>query len=122
MGFVSEKEKILAFNLADIYIMPSIKHGSMIEGFGIVFLEAAAAGIPSIAGNVGGQPEAVRDGETGIVVNGKSREEVKDALRYLILNPEVRERMGKKGKKWAKQHEWKRISEKIYLEFLKIMC
>ncbi|GAB6886730.1 glycosyltransferase family 4 protein [Desulfothermus okinawensis JCM 13304] len=122
LGFVSEKEKILAFNLADIYIMPSIKHGSMIEGFGIVFLEAAAAGIPSIAGNVGGQPEAVRDGETGIVVNGKSREEVKDALRYLILNPEVRERMGKKGKKWAKQHEWKRISEKIYLEFLKIMC
>jgi len=114
LGRVSEEEKYLAFNAADIYVMPSIQHGSMIEGFGIVFLEAAAAGIPSIAGNVGGQPEAVLHGKTGLVVDGTDEKELREALRYLILNPEVRKKMGKIGREWAKQHDWKKISQKIY--------
>ena len=114
LGRVTEEEKILAFNAADIYVMPSVQLGPMTEGFGIVFLEAAAAGIPSIAGNVGGQPEAVVHGKTGLVVDGTDEKELYDAVRYLVLNPAVRKEMGEKAKKWAKQHDWKIISQKIY--------
>lgn len=53
LGAVSEEEKIMSLCAADIFIMPSVQIGPMIEGFGIVFMEAAAAGIPCIAGDVG---------------------------------------------------------------------
>ena len=114
LGRVSEEEKILAFNAADVFVMPSIQLGPMTEGFGIVFLEAAAAGLPSVAGNVGGQPEAVLHGNTGLVVDGTNVKELYSALRYLVLNPKVRKDMGEKGRKWAKQHDWKNISQKVY--------
>ena len=67
-GAVSDAEKKLIFAACDIHAMPSVQLGEMIEGFGIVFLEAAAAGKPSICGNIGGQAEAVLDGRTGLVV------------------------------------------------------
>ncbi len=65
------------------------------EGFGIVFLEAAAAGVAQVAGDSGGAAEAVLDGETGIVV-GRPGDvgDVAAALRRLIVDPALRERMG----------------------------
>jgi phosphatidylinositol alpha-1,6-mannosyltransferase len=65
------------------------------EGFGIVFLEAAAAGVPQVAGESGGAAEAVEDGETGIVV-ARPRDvgDVAAALRRLIDDPALRDRMG----------------------------
>ena len=113
-GPVDEYEKVLAFNSADIFIMPSIQIGADLEGFGIVFMEAAAAGVPSIAGNVGGQPEAVIHGKTGLVVDGKNVDEIAKAIRFLIENPEVRRSMGKEARKWAKEHDWSKISKITY--------
>jgi phosphatidyl-myo-inositol dimannoside synthase len=65
------------------------------EGFGIVFLEAAAAGVTQVAGNSGGSAEAVEDGETGVVVD-RPRDvgDVAAALRRLIDDPGLRVRMG----------------------------
>jgi len=113
-GPVDELEKVLAFNAADIFIMPSIQIGADLEGFGIVFMEAAAAGTPSIAGNVGGQPEAVIHRKTGLVVDGRNVEEIANAIRFLIENPEVRRRMGEEARKWAKEHDWSIISKVIH--------
>ncbi len=113
-GPVDEYEKVLAFNAADIFIMPSIQIGADLEGFGIVFMEAAAAGVPSIAGNVGGQPEAVIHGKTGLVVDGKNVDEIAEAIRFLVENPEVRRRMGEEARKWAKEHDWSQISKITY--------
>ncbi len=114
LGRISEEEKINSFCAADIHIMPSIQVGSMIEGFGIVFMEAAAAGLPSIAGNVGGQPEAVNHEKTGLVIDGRHIEQIKGAIKRLVLNSKERIQMGKEARKWAKEHDWSNITKKIY--------
>jgi phosphatidyl-myo-inositol dimannoside synthase len=65
------------------------------EGFGIVFLEAAAAGVPQIAGDSGGAPEAVVDGVTGLVVRQPGDPgALAEALRRLLVDPALRQRMG----------------------------
>jgi len=111
-GRITDMEKRDILAAADIHIMPSIQVGPMIEGFGIVFLEAAAAGIPSIAGNVGGQGEAVLHGKTGLVVDGTSVKQVKEAIRQLAGNPDLRRRMGKEGRLWAVANDWDIVSRR----------
>jgi len=72
------------------------------EGFGIVFLEAAAAGVPSIAGLSGGSAEAVVDGETGVVVHEpRSVDEVTEALLRFLDDPAARARMGQAARRRA---------------------
>lgn len=113
-GYLSEEKRILLFLISDIFVMPSIQSGSMIEGYGIAFIEAAAAGIPSISGNSGGQKEAVLSGKTGIVVDGNNFNELKTAIKYLVENEKVRRKMGASGKNWAKINDWINISKHTY--------
>jgi phosphatidylinositol alpha-1,6-mannosyltransferase len=80
---------------ADVFAMPCRDRwgGLEAEGFGIVFLEAAAAGVPVLAGRSGGSHEAVVDGETGFVVDGRV-EDVRGALAALLADGDLRARMG----------------------------
>jgi phosphatidylinositol alpha-1,6-mannosyltransferase len=112
-GVLTDDERALTYGASDIYAMPSIMYGQMTEGFGIVFLEAAAVGIPSIAGNVGGQAEAVLDGKTGVVVDGLDLPQVKAAIKRLALDSSLRDQMGEEGVKWARSHDWAVVSEQI---------
>jgi phosphatidylinositol alpha-1,6-mannosyltransferase len=97
LGRISEEEKIALIGAADVFAMLCRPRwgGLEQEGFGIVFLEAAAAGVPQVAGESGGAAEAVEDGETGIVV-ARPRDvgDVAAALRRLIDDPALRDRMG----------------------------
>jgi phosphatidylinositol alpha-1,6-mannosyltransferase len=113
-GALSEEEKILTFCASHIFAMPSIQVDEMIEGFGIVFLEAAAAGIPSIAGVSGGQCEAVLNGKTGYAVNGRKVDEVANAIRKLAGDPALRKNMGQEGIRWAAENDWERVAERIF--------
>lgn len=96
------------YSLGDIYAMPCRTRGGGldIEGLGIVYLEAYAAGLPVIAGNSGGAPEAVIPGETGLVVNGRSGNALVSALTYLLEDPERAKAMGARGKEWV-DGEWR---------------
>jgi phosphatidylinositol alpha-1,6-mannosyltransferase len=80
---------------ADVFAMPCRDRwgGLEAEGFGIVFLEAAAAGVPVVAGRSGGSHEAVVDGETGFVVDGAA-DGVRRALAELLVDDDLRRRMG----------------------------
>jgi phosphatidyl-myo-inositol dimannoside synthase len=113
-GKLTEEDKILTYAASDIFAMPSIQVGALIEGFGIVFLEAAAAGLPSVCGNVGGQAEAVLEGRTGLVVDGVKLEEVKDALRLLATDASLRGRMGHEGREWAARHDWSNVAAETF--------
>ncbi len=93
----SGEEKWLWLAAADVFVLPGRDEGGDIEGFGIVYLEAAAAGIPSIAGNSGGAPEAVLHEKTGLIVDGTSVSDIASALRRLLENRELRERLGKQA-------------------------
>ncbi|MGA5206337.1 glycosyltransferase family 4 protein [Streptomyces variegatus] len=92
---------------ADAFAMPcrTRRRGMEVEGLGIVYLEAAASGLPVLAGDSGGAPEAVRDGETGHVVDGRSVAATADRLTRLLRNPELAHEMGAKGRHWV-QTEW----------------
>jgi len=81
-GFISEAKKADHYCLADVYVMPSKG-----EGFGFVFLEAMACGIPVVASKVDGSCEAVRNGLLGIIVNPDDPEEVKAGIIEALKRP-----------------------------------
>jgi phosphatidylinositol alpha-1,6-mannosyltransferase len=96
-GGVSDAELLRILRMADVAAMPSrtIPDRDDIEGFGIVYLEAAAAGIPVVAGDSGGVVEAVEDGVTGFVIRGDDSLAIRSALDRLLGNPGLAESMGR---------------------------
>ena len=75
------------------------------EGFGVVFLEAQACGVPVLAGRSGGSPEALYDGVTGLLVDGGEVGEVSDALIALLRSPDAAARMGAAARAWV-EADW----------------
>ena len=94
--------------VGDLFVMPSRSRlaGLEVEGLGIVYLEASACGLPVIAGNSGGAPDAVLEGETGLVVDGTSKVEVAAAVVELLLDTDRSKAMGIRGRQWIIQ-EWR---------------
>jgi phosphatidylinositol alpha-1,6-mannosyltransferase len=98
LGRVNDEDRDALLGAADVFVMACRKRwaGLEQEGFGIVFLEAAAAGVPQIAGDSGGASEAVADGVTGLVVETPGDPgAVAEALRTLLADPTRRRRMGR---------------------------
>jgi glycosyltransferase involved in cell wall biosynthesis len=83
-GYVSEAEKLEYYRSADLFVMPS-----RLEGFGYVFLEALATGLPVIASKLDGSREAVRDGSWGILVDPGKPEELMAAIRRGLTSPTI---------------------------------
>jgi len=96
------------YDAGDVFAMPcrTRRHGLDVEGLGIVYLEASATGLPVIGGDSGNAPDAIRDGETGYVVAGRSPAGVADRLVYLLTDPAGARAMGEKGLAWVDQ-EWR---------------
>lgn len=101
-GVVEPQVLPAAYASADIYASPirTRKLGLEAEGLGVVFLEAAAMGLPIVAGRSGGTGEALKDGETGILVDGGSDSDVTSALMKLLGDRDLRLTMGMKGRAW----------------------
>ncbi len=87
----------------DVFAMPCRERlgGLDVEGLGMVFLEAAACGLPVVAGRSGGSPEAVLDGESGLLVDGRSVDAVADAVAGLLADPVRAAAMGERGRRWV---------------------
>jgi phosphatidylinositol alpha-1,6-mannosyltransferase len=106
-GGVPWEELPAHYDAGDVFAMPcrTRRRGLDVEGLGIVYLEASAAGLPVVAGDSGGAPDAVLDGETGVVVPGRSVARVAAALTALLTDPERARRMGAQGRAWV-EREW----------------
>ena len=108
--------------VGDLFVMPSRSRlaGLEVEGLGIVYLEASACGLPVIAGDSGGAPDAVIEGETGLVVDGTSKSDVAAAVVELLLDPDRSKAMGIRGRQWIIQ-EWRwEIWSARFAELLKV--
>jgi phosphatidylinositol alpha-1,6-mannosyltransferase len=108
--------------VGDLFVMPSRSRlaGLEVEGLGIVYLEASACGLPVIAGNSGGAPDAVLEGETGLVVDGTSKAEVAAAVVELLSDPDRSKAMGIRGRQWIIQ-EWRwEIWSSRFAQLLKV--
>ena len=107
-GSVPWEELPAHYAAGDVYAMPcrTRRPGLDVEGLGIVYLEASATGLPVVAGDSGGAPDAVREGETGFVVGGRDVGALADRLVALLADRDAGGRMGAAGRAWV-EAEWR---------------
>lgn len=115
-GAVPTAELPAHYAMADVFAMPCRTRGAGldVEGLGIVFLEASAAGIPVVAGRSGGAPETVLDGETGQVVDGRDVDELAEVISALLADPDRAQRMGQAGRQWVgRDWNWDTLTARL---------
>ena len=110
-GFIPPVEMPGAYLLGDVFVGPS----QIEEGLGLVFLEAAAAGLPVIATRMGGIPEVVRDGETGLLLEQKDDAgELAAKILLLLRDQQLRKRLGQQGREWVRNNfSWEKIAQTL---------
>jgi len=98
LGHVDYDELPRWYGACDVFAMPNRDIAGDTEGFGLVFLEAAAAGKPAVSGTAGGTGSAIVDGVTGLRVDGEASDEIAQALERLLRDPAAAQRMGRAGR------------------------
>jgi len=104
------------YDAGDVFAMPcrTRRRGLDVEGLGIVYLEASAAGLPVVGGDSGGAPDAILDDETGYVVPGRDVAAVADRLIELLGDPAAAAAMGGRGLAWVDQEwRWDSVAERL---------
>ena len=109
LGRVSDAAKARYFASADIFCAPSTGQ----ESFGIVLLEAMAAGVPIIASDIHGYKQVVQRGVQGLLVEPRNHRALAAALYTLSNDAELRNRMGEAGRTRAPEYSWDRVTEQI---------
>ncbi len=113
-GSVPYEELPAHHDAGDVFAMPcrTRNRGLDVEGLGIVYLEASATGKPVVAGDSGGAPDAVVEGQTGFVVPGCDLSAVSGRVTTLLSQPALAERMGIQGRAWVDESwRWDGVSE-----------
>ncbi len=110
-GFIPPDEMPRAYLLGDIFAGPS----QIEEGLGLVFLEAAAAGLPVVATRRGGIPEVVRDGETGLLLEVQDDVgELAEKILGLLRDQGRRQKLGQQGREWVRDNfSWEKIAQTL---------
>lgn len=115
-GEVDESELPAHYAAGDVFAMPCRERrgGLEVEAFGIVFIQAQAIGRPVVAGNIGGVPDALDPGRTGLLVDGTSVTAVTDALASLLGDPQRATDMGDAGARFVAEHfTWDRRTAEL---------
>lgn len=121
VGPLSNIDRDAWFGRSRVFAMPSRRSPSGAEGFGIVYLEAGAHGLPVVAGNVGGARDAVKDGVTGLLVDPTDHVAVADALTAILIDRTHAEALGRGGLNHAKEFEWGAIAHRVEDVLLAVM-
>jgi glycosyltransferase involved in cell wall biosynthesis len=108
LGFVSEEKKLELFRRAWIHALPSAK-----EGWGIAVIEAGACGTPSVASDVPGLRESVRQGETGLLVPHGDIDALAGAIRRLCADATFRDGLGRAAVQYARRFTWEGAADRI---------
>lgn len=103
LGTISQKNLATWYAASDIFAMPvrTRLFGFDVEGLGMVYLEAAASGVPTIGTKAGGVPDALVDSSTGFLIKPKNEKELIDRIQYLLANPNLARTMGEAGRDWV---------------------
>ena len=113
-GYVPDEQLPAVYRRAHIFVMPVREETGSVEGFGIVYLEASASGLPVIAAHSGGAIDAVVPGETGLLVPPDDPQALARAVAFLITHPELRDAMGRKGRRWVEREmNWDRAAREL---------
>ena len=114
-GAVPDAERSAHFACATLFAMLSrrVERYDGVEGFGLVFLEAASHGLAAIGGASGGVPEAIRHGETGLLVPPDDPGAFADAAERLLDDSAACRRLGETARRWAMAHAWGRSADAL---------
>ena len=117
LGWITEPEKSLVLQSSDLFIMTPTQVGESIEGFGMVFIDAAFHGIASIGTRSGGISDAIIDNKTGLLCEEGDQASITNNIDKLLSNRELRVKLGKNGKERAKSdYSWNaKVSEYLNL-------
>jgi phosphatidylinositol alpha-1,6-mannosyltransferase len=115
VGHVDHDQLPVYYSAADLFVMPARQDPPDVEGFGLVFLEANACGTPVIGARTGGMPDAILEGETGLLVPPDAPDALADAALRVLTNPNLARDLGQRGRHRA-VHEasWDHIAERIH--------
>lgn len=116
LGDLSDDALSRIYDQADIFAMTSVDHGHSVEGFGLVYLEASAHGLPIVGHAVGGVPEAVIEAQTGFLVPPHDQAGLAAALTKLINSESLRRTLGDTGRHWARRHTWRDSARTLFGE------
>jgi phosphatidyl-myo-inositol dimannoside synthase len=114
LGNLPDDELANIYERADIFAMTSVNLERSVEGFGLVYLEAAAHGLPIVAHDVGGVAEAVIDGVTGLLVPPNRPAQLAAAFEKLIHDPALRQRLGAAGRAQAARNCWRESAQLLF--------
>lgn len=113
LGHVLAEDLPRWYNACDVFAMPNREIDGDTEGFGMVFIEAAACGKSAIAGRAGGTGSAVQDGHTGFRVDGTENGELVSSLKQLLGNPALAQALGKKAHLRAiTEFSWEKVAQR----------
>ena len=114
LGVISDDELPALYNTADLYVGASRRVEGLVEGFGISLVEASASGLAVVGGRAGGVPDAVGDGETGMLVDPDDPAAVAAGINELLANPERRKQLGAAGRKAVETYyNWDRVARDL---------
>lgn len=117
-GFVPNDDLVVYLALSDVFIRPSLS-----EGLGISFLEAMAVGLPVIATLVGGIPDFLKDGVTGLRCEIEDPTSIADCVQRLIISPSLRKELGKNGQSLVnKQYTWDKVVRDMAEVFMSVIA
>lgn len=118
LGAVPDPRLAATYAQCDIFAMTSRALAQSVEGFGISYLEAAWHGKPVVAYRTGGVAEAVRDDETGFLVDEGNLASLAAAIEKLVCDPALRRRMGDAGRRHARSFSWDKTA-RVFLDALR---
>jgi phosphatidylinositol alpha-1,6-mannosyltransferase len=111
---VNDERRDAILKTVNVFAMPSrLEASGAGEGFGIVYVEAGARGLPVVAGNVGGAMDAVVHGTTGLLVDPESPKAIAEALTSIIIDRERAHEMGRAGWEYARSLSWQRATTQV---------
>ena len=113
LGHVSVADLPRWYNAADVFVLPNREIDGDTEGFGMVFVEASACGVPVVAGQAGGTASSVSEGVTGYRIDGGSPGAIAAALRHLLADRALAARLGAQGRAWAEANfSWEQVAQR----------
>ena len=111
LGDLSNTQLRTEYEQADLFALTSIPLPQSVEGFGFVYLEASAHGLPIVANRTGGVEDAVLNRQTGLLADPKNQSEVTKHLVKLMEDRDQRDTMGNAGFQWAAEHSWSKVAQ-----------
>ena len=113
LGWITEPEKSLILKNSDLFVMTPTEVGESVEGFGMAYIDASFHGVASVGSNSGGIADAIVNNETGIVCDSGDQKMITEKILLLLENEQLRNQLGKNGKKRATEnYSWiKKVEE-----------